>query len=482
MPTDYEVGYGRPPKHSRFRKGQSGNPKGRSKGTKDLATDLKEELAERILVREGDSAKRLSKQRAVLKRLFDKSLKGEVGALRILLDLLLRIANDGAAEPSPAPLTAEERELLADLEARLLRRAAPAGASRRHHRRRIGGRGNVSHPLRSFLAAAARTDLPTFVHRAFQTVCPGIPFQANWHVELLADRLDACRKGTIKRLLICLPPRHLKSLCASIAFPAWVLGHDPSRRIICASYSIDLAAKLAGDCRAVLESAWYREAFPTLRLASASELELVTTAKGFRLTTSIGGTLTGRGGDVIVIDDPLKAGDAASEPRRTAVNDWFRNTLYSRLDDKAEGVIIVVTQRLHVDDLIGYLLATGEPWELVQLPAIAVTDERYVLADGTAFTRRAGMALHPERESLEVLEGIRRTLGSYEFAAQYQQEPIPLEGGLIKAHWLRHYATAPDRQSGDLVTQSWDTASKSARLQAWPRAECVPDGHHRGRL
>jgi predicted phage terminase large subunit-like protein len=276
--------------------------------------------------------------------------------------------------------------------------------------------------------------------------------------------LEARRKGKIKRLLICLPPRHLKSLLASVAFPAWNLGHDPSRRIICASYSIDLAAKLAGDSRAVMESSWYREAFLRLQLANASELELVTTAKGFRLTTSVGGTLTGRGGDVIVIDDPLKAGDAASEPRRTAVNDWFRNTLYSRLDNKAEGVIIVVTQRLHVDDLVGYLLSTGEPWEVVQLPAIAIADERYELTDGTVFVRRAGTALHPEREPLEVLEGIRRTLGSYEFAAQYQQEPIPLEGGMIKAAWLRRYGVTPERQSGDLVTQSWDMASKSGEL------------------
>ena len=108
---------------------------------------------------------------------------------------------------------------------------------------------------------------------------------------------SACRTGTIKRLLICLPPRHLKSLCASVAFPAWVLGHDPSCRIICASYSIELAAKLARDCRAVLESALVpRRLSQDLRLASASELELVTTAQGFRLTTSIGGTLTGRGG------------------------------------------------------------------------------------------------------------------------------------------------------------------------------------------
>jgi predicted phage terminase large subunit-like protein len=322
----------------------------------------------------------------------------------------------------------------------------------------------MTDPVRAFLAAATRQDFTTFIHRTFQTVSPGIPFQPSWHVELLADRLEACRTGRIKRLLICLPPRHLKSLCASIAFPAWMLGHDPSRRIICASYSIELAGKLAGDCRAVMESSWYRAAFPDLRLASATELELATTARGFRLTTSIGGTLTGRGGDVIVIDDPLKAGDALSEPRRTAVNDWFRNTLYSRLDNKAAGVIIVVTQRLHVDDLVGYLLSTGEHWDLLQLPAIAITEERYELAEGTVLSRRAGAALHPEREPLAVLEAIRRTLGSYEFAAQYQQEPVPLEGGLIKAAWLRRYAAAPERQSGDLVTQSWDTASKSGEL------------------
>ena len=90
----------------------------------------------------------------------------------------------------------------------------------------------MTDPVRSFLVAATRRDFATFIHRAFQTVCPGIAFQPNWHIELLADRLEACRTGRIKRLLICLPPRHLKSLCASIAFPAWALGQEPSRRII----------------------------------------------------------------------------------------------------------------------------------------------------------------------------------------------------------------------------------------------------------
>ncbi len=128
MANDYEVGYGRPPKHSRFRKGQSGNLKGRPKGSRDLASDLREEHAERILVREGDSARRLSKQRAVLKRLLDRSLKGEVGAMRILLDLVIRVADGGAGESASAPLTGEERELLAELEVRLRRRDAKAGA------------------------------------------------------------------------------------------------------------------------------------------------------------------------------------------------------------------------------------------------------------------------------------------------------------------------------------------------------------------
>ena len=172
-----------------------------------------------------------------------------------------------------------------------------------------------------------------------------------WH-------LAQCLDGNIRRRLITVPPRHLKSICASVAFPAWALGHDPSLRIIAASYSTELARKHALDCRAVLESSWYKDVFPGTRLHrdKNTELEFMTSRRGFRLATSIGGTLTGRGGNLIIIDDPMKPADAQSETRRRTVAQWFDSTLYSRLDNKADDRIVLIMQRLHMDDLVGHVL------------------------------------------------------------------------------------------------------------------------------
>jgi predicted phage terminase large subunit-like protein len=324
----------------------------------------------------------------------------------------------------------------------------------------------MSETDRAVLTATLRSDLASFIRRSFQTVSPGSDYAHNWHIEVLAHRLEQCLAGEISRLIITLPPRHLKSICASVAFPAWALGRDPTRRIICASYSSDLAAKHARDCRAIIESRWYREVFPATRLDGDknTELEFATTKRGVRLTTSVGGTLTGRGGNLVIIDDPLKASDALSEPRRDFVNEWFRNTLYSRLDDKARDAIVVVMQRLHVDDLVGHLIAAGEGWTELTLPAIAEAHERFDLGDGRVFGRRPGEALHPAREPLETLAGIKKTIGTHDFSAQYLQNPLPLDGGVIKWSWFRHYAAPPERQDGDFVTQSWDTASKAEEI------------------
>lgn len=319
---------------------------------------------------------------------------------------------------------------------------------------------------RELLNFALSKDLASFIRRTFQTVAPGAPYLSNWHIDLIADRLAKVAEGRIRRLVITLPPRHLKSICASVAFPAFLLGCDPSLKLICASYSMDLAVKHARDFRGVLASPWYQDVFPRTRVdpQKNTEVEIGTTARGFRLCTSVGGTLTGRGGDILIIDDPLKADDAYSEPARKAVVDWYRSVALSRLDDKAKGAVVIVMQRLHADDLAGVLRAQGGDWEFLNLPAIAPADERFQLDGGVVVGRRAGEALHPERESLETLIRIRSDLGSLVFEAQYQQNPLSLDGGLIKWAWLKTYRFRPERQNGDMIIQSWDTASKANQL------------------
>src|SRR4029077_20814563 len=152
-----------------------------------------------------------------------------------------------------------------------------------------------------------RLDLGYFAERCFYELNPQAAFLPNWHIEVIAAKLAAVRAGKIRRLIINLPPRHLKSLLASVALPAWCLGHDPSAQILCVSYAQDLADKLARDCRSIMMRPWYQRIFPT-RLAPHRHAvhEFITTRQGYRLATSTGGVLTGRGADFILIDDPLK--------------------------------------------------------------------------------------------------------------------------------------------------------------------------------
>jgi len=322
----------------------------------------------------------------------------------------------------------------------------------------------MSAESRTLVRHLLRQDFLTFAHRCFQTVAPGQVYQHNWHLEAIACQLMACLEGRCTRLIVTLPPRGLKSLLCSVALPAFALGRDPSQRVICCSYAQDLSGKHSRDSRSVIESPWYRQVFPRTRIdpRKNTEAELETTAKGFRLATSVGGPLTGRGGNLVIIDDPMKPSDAYSEPKRASVAQWYETTLLSRLDNKGEDVIIIVMQRLHVDDLVGYVLEQEGDWTHLNLPAIAETDEIIPIGGGRMHRRAIGEALHPAREPIAVLERLRTEMGSLAFAAQYQQTPLPLEGGLINWHWFRTYQLTPQRQSGDLVVQSWDTASKAA--------------------
>jgi len=185
-----------------------------------------------------------------------------------------------------------------------------------------------------------------------------------------------------------------------------------------------------------------------------------TTRGGGRFSTSVGGTLTGRGGDIIILDDPHKPEDAASEKKRNSVLDWFKSTLLSRLNDPGAGPIILIQQRVHEGDLAGYLLEQGG-WEHLDLPSIAEEPNTIELGKRGVIKRDVGHLLHPERLPLKLLDQRRSELGSYVFAAQYQQRPAPLGGGIVKWDWFHTYDVAPAQVAGDRIIQSWDTASKA---------------------
>lgn len=317
------------------------------------------------------------------------------------------------------------------------------------------------------LHAILRNDFPSFFRRCMQTVNPSRPLEWNWHLDAIIYQLERIRRGEINRLIINAPPRTLKSLIVSVAFTAYLLGLDPARRIFTISYADELAAKHTSDFRSIVESRWYRLAFRKTRIQRMHEGEVITTQRGFRKSTSVYGALTGLGGDPFIIDDPQKTIDAQSETRRKTLNEWFSNTLVSRLDDKRKGAIIVVMQRVHMDDLSGHLMESSDDWTVLSLPAIAEADEQIPIAKGTFYHRKIGEALHPSFEPIEVLRKQRETVGSEIFAAQYQQCPVPQGGAMIKRRWLRYYDTPPPRSWNTHVILSWDTAAKSGAQNDW---------------
>lgn len=322
------------------------------------------------------------------------------------------------------------------------------------------------HDPHAVLQTLLRNDFRAFLRKAFPSIRGGAPLAWNWHLDAIAFQLSRIESGDNRHLLVTMPPRNLKSITISVAWVAWMLGRDPRSNFVCVSYSNDLSAKLGRDCLTLMQTGWYRELFPgtilSPRRTASSDFE--TTMGGGRLATSITGTLTGRGGDIVIIDDPIKPDEAHSEVSRNNANEWFRSTLASRLDDKGAGAVVVVMQRLHQFDLAGMLIETGG-WHQLSLPAIALESEKIPLCGGRVHLRRIDDVLHPEREPREVLDRQRIMMGSLNYDAQYQQQPVPADGNIIKAEWLKTYAPTFDRaQHPGHIVQSWDTASKDGAL------------------
>jgi len=306
-----------------------------------------------------------------------------------------------------------------------------------------------------------RENFSFFIREAFKVINPGTKFICNWHIDLICHYLDGIYSGKIKRLIINIPPRSLKSTIVSVCWPAWLIGNNPSKRIICASYSQQLSDKLAVESRHLLKSSFFSEVFPKVKIVADQNKKnkFIVSDRGFRFSTSVGGTTTGEGGDVLILDDPHNALDVYSPKKREKTINWFQQSFLSRLDDKKNGSIVIVMQRLHHQDLTGFLLENNlHEWEILKIPIIADEDIRFQF-DGRIYEYIKNELLHPQRDSFEEIEKLRNAMGSHIFNAQYMQNPLALGGGMIKSSWLNYYQDFP-QDLGEII-QSWDTAIKS---------------------
>jgi predicted phage terminase large subunit-like protein len=318
---------------------------------------------------------------------------------------------------------------------------------------------------RRFLEAILRQDFCAFIVKVAQTLIPD-GYLHNWHVDAIVHALLQVHHGIDQRLIITLPPRTLKSIIISVGYVAWSIGLDPSKKFACISYSDVLAGELARLFRLVITSDWFRALFPNVEFCKITETECETTEGGGRSSVSVGGSITGRGADCIIIDDPIKATDARSDKLRHAVNQWYAETLPSRLNNKQTGAVILVMQRLHEDDLAGRLLSEGG-WKHLNLPARAEEDEDIPIGPNAFHRRKIGDVVHPEREPLWVLKKLEHEMGSIVFSTQYQQKPLPLQGNIVKREWIRWYLTTPTRTPATQVVQSWDVASATGETNDW---------------
>lgn len=314
--------------------------------------------------------------------------------------------------------------------------------------------------IRSIQKYIYSSSLLFFIKRVFSIVNPGASYIHNWHIDAIAEALNEVYLGKIKRLIINIPPRYLKSFCVSIAFPSWLLGNDPTKRIIVASYSEKLALKHSTDCRLILQSNWFKNIFKECVLSENQneKYKFSTDKNGYRFSTSVGGTLTGEGGDILIIDDPHNPQQVLSDKYRSKTLEWYKNTFSNRLNDKKNGAIILVMQRLHPEDLTDYLLKKGNSdWFHLSLPVI-FEDDSIIKVGNFEKKIYKGELLFPEREGEKEINMLKSDMGSYFFNAQYQQKPMTNNCGMVRTEWLLRYE---EDYSFENIYLSFDTAIKA---------------------
>ena len=276
-------------------------------------------------------------------------------------------------------------------------------------------------------------------------------FECSEHIRVIVEALEDVERGKTKRLVVVLPPRHGKSLLCSQIFPAWYLGRNPEKSVVCTSYGESLVADFGRAVRGFLTDPAHQAIFPRCRLSAdvAAQNRLATIRGGFYFGMGRGGPITGRGCELLIVDDLTKDFEEAhSETIRKSTWAWLQHVGLTRLSPG--GCIVMVGTRWHPEDAIGKLLDEVSGCRFIHLGAISERDERF---------REAGEALWPSKFPLEVLRGIRASIGERAWTSLYQGKPSAAEGSIFKRDWLRYYSSPPEKF--ERLIQSWDVAAKT---------------------
>jgi len=334
-----------------------------------------------------------------------------------------------------------------------------------------------------------RRSLKEFTKAAWPTIEPGSDYVSGWHLDAISDHLQAVVNGDIKRLIINVPPRHSKSISTAVVLPAWTWTQQPHKKFLYASYSASLSIRDSTKCRRLIDSPWYQAHFGDKFHLSGDmnqKSRFENSQNGYRLSTSVAGSLTGEGGDIIVLDDVHNVVEADSSKVREGVLEWWDQAMQTRLNDPRTGAFVVIQQRVNERDITGHILANelGDEWDHLMLPARYEIGHPTPMRSSLGFTdprTKEGELLWPARFGEKELSKLERSLGSYAAAGQLQQRPSPKGGGILKSSWWMPWEKA-EMPPVEYVLQSWDTAFETKESSSFSARTTWGVFRHKGAM
>ena len=319
----------------------------------------------------------------------------------------------------------------------------------------------------------ARRYLRDYTKQAWHVVEPSTEYTHGWHIDAISDHLEAVSKGEIRDLLINMPPRHMKSLSVSVFWPTWTWIDRPWLRWLFSSYADSLSIRDSLKCRRIITSPWYQRNWgDRFKLAGDQNAKsrFENDKTGYRLSTSVGGSTTGEGGDIIVVDDPHNVMDARSQVSRENALIWWDEAMSTRLNNPKTGCKVIVMQRVHEKDLSGHVLEQGG-YEHLCLPCLYETDRpRVYTSIGWTDPRTVeGELLWPNHFGETEVTKSKKVLGPYGFAGQMQQTPIPSGGGLFKKDSFLYFRIHRQAQGTE---ETYELIMRNGTSKYVPRSKC----------